>query len=102
MNCSSVLVTSDIQEGPFLYLPIGVLRALLDDLGLSRREVEQGVDVGVQVGLHPHDRLGAGAVFGAAGLEPLLPVVAVLERNIAPEDFLDLIAEGGKVQLPPG
>jgi hypothetical protein len=54
-----------------LYLPILVLRALLDDLELSQREVEENLDAGVQVGLHPHDRLDASAVLGAAGLEPL-------------------------------
>src|SRR6266545_7886509 len=101
MNCSSVLVTSDIQEGPFLYLPIGVLRALLDDRDLRRCEVEERIDTGVQVGLHTHDSLGALPVLGAAGLEPLLPVVAVFERDVTLEDLLDLGAEGREIQLPP-
>jgi hypothetical protein len=50
------------------------IRALLDDRNLGRREVEQGVDAGVQVGLHADDRIGALLVFSAAGLEPFFPM----------------------------
>jgi hypothetical protein len=83
-----------------LYLPVSVLSALLNDLDLCRREVKERIDASVQVGLHSHDRLGAGAVLGAAGLEPLLPVVTVFDGDVTLEGLLDLAAEDREVEIP--
>jgi hypothetical protein len=85
-----------------LYLAISILGAFLNDRDLGCGQVEQRVDAGVQLGLHAHDCLGALLMLDATSLKPFFPVVAILEQNIALEDLVNLGAEGGKVEVPPG
>ena len=49
------------------HFPVPVLRALLDDLDLRRRQIEQGVHTLIELRLQPDDLGGALLVPGATG-----------------------------------
>ena len=85
-----------------LHLPISVFRVLLHNCDLLGSQAEERVDAFVQQRLQLDDRLRPFAVLGLAVGQPLLPPVALVDRDVALEDLLQLGSESREAQIPPG
>ena len=85
-----------------LHLAVLVLSARLDQGNLLGTEVEEAVDPLVEVDLAGDDRGSVLAVLLALDTQPLLPVVAIFDGDVALEDLQQLGAQGREVEIPPG
>lgn len=84
------------------YFPAPALRALLVDLDLGRSRVELGVHARVELRLQLHALGSALLVFAAAGGQPVVSVVPLLQGDLALERLAHLGQEAGEVELLPG
>lgn len=77
------------------------------DIGLQQSDfiggqIEQRIDFGVDLGFQPRDFGCQGVDFGAAGGDPVFPIVAFLKRDSGLQHLLHFLLESGKVgQGPP-
>lgn len=77
------------------------------DIGLQQgdfvgRQIEQRIDLRVDLGFQPRD-LGCQRVdFGAAGGDPVFPIIAFLKRDFSLQRLFHFLMEGSKVgKVPP-
>jgi hypothetical protein len=71
---------------------------VFDGLYLIGGQVEEGVDMGVEIGLQPDDLGSMLRMLGLAVLQPLPPRITVLESNVAARPML--YNTGRRSELP--
>ena len=102
LSCAHLDIAIHVSFRYALHFPIPVLRALLDEGDFRRRQSEEGVDAGVEIGFAADDVGGEAGVLGALVGVPGFHRVAVLYGDVALANLPQLDAQRGEVQRPPG
>ncbi len=82
-------------------LPVAVLRLLLDDGAFFLAQPEHIVDRRVQLRLQSHNLSRQPSYLSRLFAQQRLPIITILQRDIALERLQQLIAELFERQLPP-